>query len=237
MKVLALDTATAACSAALLYDGEIVAARFEKMARGHSEALMAMVADVMDKGRCDFSELGLVATTKGPGAFTGLRIGLAAARGFALAAKIPCLGVTTFEALACGVTKSERYGRKVLVVMDAKRSDVYAQMFDVGLVALSPPLSVRPEELVSLTGDNARGERIIVAGDLAERTVNTLRKAGISSASSRTSILPDASVVAKIAARQFSMNPAIEYPPPSPLYLRPPDASLPKDGGRLRPSA
>ena len=100
MIVLAIDTACSACSAALARDGVVVAARSEAMARGHAEALMPMVQAVMAEARIAWADLELVAVTNGPGSFTGLRTGLAAARGIALAQGIPVAGVTTLEAVA-----------------------------------------------------------------------------------------------------------------------------------------
>ncbi|MCH7931874.1 MAG: tRNA (adenosine(37)-N6)-threonylcarbamoyltransferase complex dimerization subunit type 1 TsaB, partial [Proteobacteria bacterium] len=94
MNVLALDTATAACSVALWSDGTVLAQRFATMARGHAEALMPMVEAVMAEAGLAFADLDLVATTVGPGTFTGLRVGLAAARGLALAGGLPIVGVT-----------------------------------------------------------------------------------------------------------------------------------------------
>ena len=110
MRLLALDTATAACSVALWRDGAVLARRFEAMLRGQSEALMPMVGAVLAEAGCGFKDLDAIAVTVGPGAFTGLRIGLAAARGMALAAELPLIGVTTLEAVVHGVPPS-RIGR------------------------------------------------------------------------------------------------------------------------------
>ena len=95
-----MDTSTVGCSAALWRDGGIVAAHAAEMARGQSVALVPMIQDVMLEAHQAFEELDAVAVTVGPGAFTGLRIGLAAARGMALALGVPCLGVTTLETVA-----------------------------------------------------------------------------------------------------------------------------------------
>ncbi len=123
MRILALDTATSACSAALWHDGRVCARRLVRMERGQSEALMPMVLDVLAEAGCGFSQLDLLAVTVGPGAFTGLRIGLAAARGMALASGIPCLGVTTLEAVAHGVPEGERAADPLLVAQPAISSD------------------------------------------------------------------------------------------------------------------
>ncbi|MHA1569433.1 MAG: tRNA (adenosine(37)-N6)-threonylcarbamoyltransferase complex dimerization subunit type 1 TsaB, partial [Alphaproteobacteria bacterium] len=86
VKLLALDTATGACSVAIWHEGGVLRRRVAEMAHGHAEALMPMVREVMHAAGASFTDLDAFAVTVGPGAFTGLRIGLAAARGMALAA-------------------------------------------------------------------------------------------------------------------------------------------------------
>ena len=133
MNILALDTATSSCSAALWKDGGVRSRRLRTMAHGQSEVLMGMVREVLAEAACGFSELNLLAVTTGPGSFTGLRVGLAAARGLALACGLPCLGVTTLETVAHQVNEGERAGKTLLVVLESKRDDVYAQAFGAGL--------------------------------------------------------------------------------------------------------
>jgi tRNA threonylcarbamoyladenosine biosynthesis protein TsaB len=103
MRILAMDTATSSCSVALWCDETIVAARREVMSRGQAEALVPMIGDVLAEAKVTASDLDLLAVTVGPGAFTGLRIGLATARGMGLAAHVPCLGLTTTEVIAHAV--------------------------------------------------------------------------------------------------------------------------------------
>ena len=98
LRILALDAATTACSAALWVDGKIVARRFQAMNRGQAEALLPMVAEVLAEAQ--MTKPDLIAVTVGPGAFTGIRIGLAAARGLGLAWNIPVAGISTTLALA-----------------------------------------------------------------------------------------------------------------------------------------
>ncbi|HEB79795.1 MAG TPA: tRNA (adenosine(37)-N6)-threonylcarbamoyltransferase complex dimerization subunit type 1 TsaB [Rhodospirillales bacterium] len=225
MKILALETATSACSAALWKDGSVAARRLEGMARGQSEALMGMVGGVLDEAECAFSDLDLLAVTVGPGAFTGLRIGLAAARGFAVAQGLPCLGVTTLETVAHQVPEDERDGKTLLVVLETKREDIYAQAFDAGLKPLGKPEAAPPGGLARLLPAGP----VLLAGDAALRALEELRDASLSAAPG----FPDAAAVAEIASRRW--RPGEALCPPAPLYLRPPDASIPKNGGRLRP--
>jgi tRNA threonylcarbamoyladenosine biosynthesis protein TsaB len=222
--ILALDTALASCSVALWRDGAIDAGRFAPMDRGQSEAIMPMVRQVMAEAGAQFADIDLVAVTTGPGAFTGLRIGLAAARGLALAAGLPCLGVTTLEAVAAGIPAAERIAGTVLVVLETKRADVYAQSFGAqaindDLKPLNSPSAVAPESLVHAVGSEVAG-RLIVVGSAAPRVVAALRQAGVPASLSAAPGLPDAAVIAGIAAWRW--RPGQVLAPPAPLYLKPP---------------
>jgi tRNA threonylcarbamoyladenosine biosynthesis protein TsaB len=102
MRILAIDCALDACAAAVLDSdpGTIIASQSRVMLRGHAEALMPLIARVMDEAAVEFSELDRIAVTVGPGSFTGLRVGISAARGIALAAGKPAIGLTTLAGLA-----------------------------------------------------------------------------------------------------------------------------------------
>ncbi|MBT3306789.1 MAG: tRNA (adenosine(37)-N6)-threonylcarbamoyltransferase complex dimerization subunit type 1 TsaB [Alphaproteobacteria bacterium] len=234
MQVLAFDSATSACSCALWRDGDIVAHRFETMVRGHGERLMGMVRAVMADADADFADIDLIAVTHGPGGFTGLRISLAAARGLALAGNLPCLGVSTLEAVAAGVPDSEGEGACVLAAIDSKRGDIYAQIFS-GADPLADAEAMPPENLAGLL--NARetpsGGPVVVVGDAMERAIAALRDDGVDAVASAAPPLPDARTVAAMAAARWSPENSTESL--RPLYLRSPDAIVPQNGGRLRP--
>lgn len=229
MIILAFDTATTACSAALWRDGVVVAHEIVAMDRGHAEALMPMVTRVMEAAGADFPALDRIAVTLGPGAFTGLRIGLAAAHGIALATGVGIVGVTTLEALAHAVPKETRGAGGVLAVIDAKRADVYAQFFDANLVPVTPPRALLPEDLPALM-DTVTGP-VVLVGDGAGRAEPILTGAGIPHDTAVAPGWPDAAVVAALAAGRAAPN----GNNPAPLYLRPPQAVRPAHGGRLRP--
>jgi tRNA threonylcarbamoyladenosine biosynthesis protein TsaB len=227
MIVLGLDSAAGACSAALWRDGDIIGHRLAVMARGHAEALVPMAQAVMAAAGVGFAALDGIGVTVGPGAFTGVRIGLAAARGLALAAGVPAIGITTFEALAAAVPADERAGRTLVAALDTKRADVYLQLFDAALRPISEPLALAVAEVAQLlpagplltVGDGAG----LLAGILSGRDV----------VASRAAPHPDAGRVATLAAARLRTGSPAE--PPAPLYLRPPDAIRPAHGGRLRP--
>ena len=234
MRILGFDTATSACSAAVWEDGRIAARRFEPMSRGQSERLMPMVREVLSEAGADFPDLDLLAVTTGPGAFTGLRIGLAAARGMALAGDLACFGVTTLDAVAAGVSETERQKANVLVVLDSKRAEGYAQAFRSDLRPLSKAQALMPADLAALTA-NGEGDadRVLVAGDGAGQVIQALKDKGIEAVLSTAPGVPDAATVAAIAAERWSSDQPAE--PLRPLYLRPPDAKASKNGGGIRP--
>jgi tRNA threonylcarbamoyladenosine biosynthesis protein TsaB len=233
--LLAIDTATDACSVAVLAGGAIAAHKSALMARGHAEALMPMVLEALAAAGLGFAQLTAVGVTVGPGAFTGLRIGLAAARGVALAAGIPVVGATTLEVVAHGVPEDEREGASIVALIESKRADLYIQAFAADLEPLGPPASRLPEALV---GALPAGP-LVLAGDGAARAAEALRAGG---AGERVTLSasgphPDARVLAALAAARLAEtgDEIAELPPPEPLYLRPPDAKRPAGGGRLRP--
>jgi len=231
MRILAFDTATTGCSAAVWADGAVAAHRARAMPRGQSEALLPMIQEAMAAAGMAFGDLDLLAVTVGPGAFTGLRIGLAAARGMALAAGLPCLGVTTMEAVAEAVPEEERGDGPVLIALDAKRADLYAQAFGPEGAPLAAPAAVLPEDLPDLLPPGAAAAT--VAGDAAGPALEALAAAGIAGRASSAPGVPDAARIAALAARRW--RPGTELPAPAPLYLRPPDVTLSANGGRLRP--
>ena len=129
MLVLAIDTALGACAAALLDTdaNRLIVQETLPMARGHAEALMPLLERLMKAGNLRFAALDRIAVTTGPGSFTGLRVGLSAARGLALAANKPVVGVTTLSAFAAPLV-SENTAPPVLSAIDARHDHVYFQM-------------------------------------------------------------------------------------------------------------
>ena len=127
--LLALDTSGPLCSAALHDGSQIVARQSEDIGRGHAEHLMDLLEGLLVSQNIDWPGITKIACTTGPGSFTGLRVGLATARGLALALKCPTIGVTVFEALRF------KHTDPVAVVMDARRNQIWMQVFDEGQTA------------------------------------------------------------------------------------------------------
>ena len=222
LTILAMDTAGRACSAALLRDGQIRARRFEAMERGQSERLVPMLLEVLADGGCGFDALDAIAVTVGPGAFTGVRIGLATARGLALARDLPLIGVTCFEAVAEAAPASHSDGRHLAVLLDAKRRDLFVQVFGAAGKPLAPARSLLPEQLDAELPVGA----LLLAGDATQAAYDSLVAAGRDVRVVAEAVAVDADKVALSAVRQGL--PTAGSPPPRPLYLRPPDVTPPR---------
>ncbi len=224
MLILALDTTMAACSVALVRDGTVLAADRETMDQGQAEALMPMIEDVMARAQQTYAGLDRIAVTVGPGSFTGVRVGLAAARGLGLAAEKPVVGLLTTEVLAAAAAQRDRLdaGTRVLVAIDTKRGDIYAQAFDHLGHETGAPVALAADALAAWLD----GGDVLVVGDASATAVAALgARARLSTADS----LPDASVLARLAAERAPSSDG-----PLPVYVRAPDAVVPAHGGRLR---
>ncbi len=213
MRVLALDTALAACSVAVIDGGRVLAMRQVVMGRGQAEALMPMVRDCMREAGLAFAAIDLLAVTVGPGTFTGLRTGIAAARGLALATGRPLVGVTTLEVLAATAFAAGQ-GGPVAAVIDAHRGEVYLQRFDAPDRPAAPPAAVP----LAAAPDLVRGAALIGSGAV-------LMAAALGGAAIRLDLPPDPDPVqlASLARARAGWPPR----PAEPLYLREPDAKLP----------
>lgn len=213
MKVLALDSATSACSVALWVDGAIVAAERADLPRGQAEALAPMVARVRDAAGLDFEAVDRFAVTVGPGHFTGLRAGLATARGLALAMRRPLVGIGTLDALAAAVPERVRGDAVLVAALDSKREEAYVRVFDAGLRPLDGPAAQRPADYARALIAAHKQATFVVAGDAASPLVAALTAAG-AQARATAPLHPDAAVVALLAAAAPEPEAL-----PGPLYL------------------
>ncbi len=222
MKILAIDSATAACSAAVWADGTVLAEEAVEMARGHAEALLPMIDRVRRAAGIAFADLDRLAVTVGPGHFTGLRIGLAAARGLALATGLPLVGVTTLEAVAAAVPTGERRsGLDVLAALDSKRAEAYVQMFDARLKPAGAPASLLPAEAAAQFAPGRTA--LLVVGDAAEPLATEIRGRGVAVRVLADIRHPRAASVAALAATA-----PLPDGFPAPLYLHPVEITTPK---------
>jgi tRNA threonylcarbamoyladenosine biosynthesis protein TsaB len=210
MIILGLDTCLDACSAAVLEDGQVCATASHPMGRGHQEAIAPLVKDLMAQAGLDFSGLDRVGVTIGPGSFTGLRVGLAFAKGLGAALAVPVVGVGTLAALAEPLSED-----LVFAVIDARRGQVYLQAFAQGRSLMAPD-ALDVDTAAARIAELSAGRQAVLAGSGAALLAELMPGARLIGAPAC-----DPAAVARLAAAQSS--PSI----PRPLYLRAPDARLP----------
>jgi tRNA threonylcarbamoyladenosine biosynthesis protein TsaB len=213
MKVLAFDCSGASCSAAVLIDDHPAAQRFAPMERGHAETLLPMIETVLREAALTPVMLDLLAVTIGPGSFTGLRIGLAAARGLALARGLPAIGVPSFDAIIA----EDAGDRPLFIALESKRAELFLQRRDRAdsrLPALVPPAewaAILPPGPCALAGDGAPR----LAAALGRGDVTVLPGHG----------RPDPVALARLGAARWQAG---DRTPLMPLYLRAPDTTTPR---------
>jgi tRNA threonylcarbamoyladenosine biosynthesis protein TsaB len=198
MRILVIDTATKACSVALFNDGELFASDYDVIGRGHAERLLPMIQQLPDMGRAD-----QIWVNAGPGSFTGIRVGISAARALALAWEIPCNGYSNLQLIAA---MADANG-PVDVAINGGHGEMFFQSFDENSAPITDLRSLSPND--AATASHAA----IIAGDGAEHIVS-MRGSAVAAP-----MLPD--------ARQWILIADMPPLPPTPIYGRAPDAKLP----------
>lgn len=223
--VLALDSAGSACSVAVGL-GENIAAE-ERIDTMHSqaEALLPLVDRAMRAAGQEPAALDVVVVTVGPGSFTGIRVGLAAARGIALATGARLLGVTSFEAVVVRAGRGDcSETRFLLVALESRREDLYVQFFDRHGDALREPMAILPALFREAVAATIGANPLLIAGDAAQRAAAALARRP------DTVVLEDSASGAvgtlRAGLRLLRLGKAADAP--RPLYLRPPDVTLPE---------
>jgi tRNA threonylcarbamoyladenosine biosynthesis protein TsaB len=216
MLILALDTALDACAAGILdtRSGKLIAHESLPMKRGHAEALMPLLARVMAQSGIAFADLDRIAATTGPGSFTGLRVGLSAARGIGLAAGKPVVGITTLTAYAAPVV-SETGEAPVIAAIDARHDHVYFQAVSGSGSSLVRPAVIPIDEAV----EAARFGAPHLVGNAAEIIAARWPSDAPAPLSVDAKPAPDLSWIAWLGA---AVDP--ETALARPYYLRAPDA-------------
>ena len=174
MRILAFETSAKACSVALLQEGVLLGESYQNTGLTHSQTLLTMTEDLLKQCNLTAQDVDAVAVAAGPGSFTGVRIGVAAAKGLAWGRNIPCCGVSTLEAMAAGLGIYDGY---ILPVMDARRSQVYNALFHAQQGKLT---RIREDRAISLTelAEDIKNlqEPIFLVGDGSNLCYNTLLK-------------------------------------------------------------
>jgi tRNA threonylcarbamoyladenosine biosynthesis protein TsaB len=200
----------------------VLAAGRDTAMHGQAERLLPMVASVMSAAELSASALDIIGVTIGPGSFTGIRAGLAAANGIALATGAQLIGVTGFEAVAAGLGGPAPTSGFLLIALESRREDLYTQLFDHACNPLGDPTATMPEALEEMLKGIAGAAPLLIAGDAARRVScilaprpNTMLAEGSA---------PDAAGVLQAALRRRRL--CSRRTRPLPFYLRPPDVTL-----------
>ena len=210
-RTLVIDCATEACSVALFEGGVLLAGEWRVIGRGHAEQLVPMIATLPERGKAE-----RIAVDIGPGSFTGIRVGLAAAKALALAWRAEVVGygaLALVAAMARSDVGADRGGGTVEVAMTGGHGEWFVQRFAADGVALGEPVSLSPDAAA------AHPSADIVCGSQAE-TLHALRGGGGGGAGKAMPLLPD-------ARRFMALDPAVLIADPRPAYGRGPDARLP----------
>lgn len=218
--VLALDSATEACSVAVVRGGEVLASRGEMIGRGHADRLLPMVEEVLAQAGFVLGELGGIAFGRGPGSFTGVRVALSVAQGLAYGVGIPLLPVSGLQALA--LRAHARHGvAAVLACLDARMGEVYVAGYHCGQQA-EPELEgaeavMAPAGVVERL--SAAPGRWFLAGPGAGAYAE-LREAASLAGGRDPELWPDAAEIALLGAHRLQRGAALEPGAATPVYLR-----------------
>lgn len=177
MKILALESSAVACSVALCEDERLIAQSFQNNGLTHSRTLMPLCEDLLKNSGLALNDVDIIAVAAGPGSFTGLRIGVATAKGLAWPGNKPCAGVSTLEAMAWTVAHMDG---EICAAMDARRSQVYNARFNGGdgeLIRITPDRAVALD-ILAMELNGTKKTQIIV-GDGASLCYNYLQELGI----------------------------------------------------------
>lgn len=194
MRTLVIDTATRACSVALFDDGQLLAGHHEIIGRGHAERLLPLIAELPDNGKAD-----KIMVDVGPGSFTGIRVGLAAAKALGFAWSVPVHGYGCLALVSAMARQTLHTPSKVDVVMTGGHGEYFFEVFDENGASLAPAASIAPDRVAILTTSG------YIAGDIKPETDDAWIE-----------MLPD--------ARQWLYLPKDSTLPATAIYGRAPDA-------------
>ena len=219
MKILALETSAKSVSAAVVESDAVLASAYQNMGLTHSVTLMPLIDSMLINAGLTAKDMGLIAVAAGPGSFTGLRIGVSAAKGLAWALELPCCGVSTLEAMAENACSFEG---TVICAMDARRQQIYNAVFDCRGGVLTRQCEDRAVALEVLAGElkNSKNRKIIV-GDGAKLCYTYLSELGIDCRMAPPDILYQTAAGVGLAAdRMAAEGRTVTAQELRPVYLR-----------------
>ena len=228
MMILALESSATACSAALTRDGELVAQNWQNSGLTHSRTLLPMVDSLLKNSGQTLDGVDVIAVAAGPGSFTGIRIGVSAAKGLAFAADKPAVGVSTLAAMARNVAWMDGL---IVCAMDARRQQVYNALFQAEngrLTRLTPDRAISLEDLAAEIKADARPK--IIVGDGARLCYNDLSERGISCRMAPAHLVMQNAVSVALEAEELAgAGQLLTAQELQPVYLRPAQAQRLRD--------
>ena len=233
--ILAIDTALGRGSVAITRGDTCLAAQTEDNPRALAERLVPMIEGALAEAEANYDTLDRVGVVTGPGTFTGLRIGLATARGLMLASGVPAFGVTSLTALAATYHKHATRDERLIVAQDARRGQVFIQHFDPAAPHPNPldaPAAVNIDALETHLATAESHTSTVIVGSAAGIVKDQAPVPGTVRSIPHTTDIDIMALARYVAARPTA--PSGTLPPPRPFYLRAPDAKLP--GGRTPPA-
>jgi tRNA threonylcarbamoyladenosine biosynthesis protein TsaB len=224
--VLGIDTATWTAAVGVVRDGVVLAEAARRESRSHATSLPALVERVLGAAGARIEDVDALGVSIGPGSFTGLRVGLAFAKGVAFAGGLPMAAVPTLEALA--LVAEGTPGETVCAALDARKREVYAALFRVesdGLRRITPDLALPPEALAARLVPPC-----VVVGDAVEAYGDVLGARALLRRFATHH--PRGGIVARLAWARLAAGEAADAGAIEPIYVRPPDAALPPRASR-----
>ncbi|WP_295765136.1 tRNA (adenosine(37)-N6)-threonylcarbamoyltransferase complex dimerization subunit type 1 TsaB [uncultured Oscillibacter sp.] len=223
MRILALETAAKAVSAAITEDGKVLASGYQDTGLTHSRTLMPIVEGLLKNTGMTVGDLDAVAVSAGPGSFTGVRIGVSAAKGLAFAGDKPCIGVSTLAALARNVAFA---GGLIVCAMDARRQQVYNALFearDGAPARLTPDRAIALADLAEALRDDPRPKTVL--GDGGQMCFDYLTAAGVPCRLAPAHLVKEDAVSVALEAEELARaGGLVTAQELAPVYLRPPQA-------------
>lgn len=224
-KILSIDTATDICSVALGYDGELRDKMESAEDRSHAKLLTVLIQDILDKNGLQVSDLDAVAVSEGPGSYTGLRIGVSAAKGMCYVSKLPLIGISTLKTIAAGYLMNNDISNEtvLLPMLDARRMEIYYAEYDSLLneKITATPLVVNEDSFKEYDTKN----EVVFLGSGAQKCRNIL---SLKNATYVTDVLNKAEFMIDIAEKSFRNKKFVDVAYFEPAYLKPFIATQPK---------
>jgi len=229
-KILALEASANQLSVAVMIDGKTVAERQHSAPHGHAVGIVPLSIDAMQAAGLGFDAITHVAAGCGPGSFTGIRVTLAAAKGFCLAHQAVGIGLSGLQALAGAASHVEPAATTpCLAVADTRRGSLYAQLFDTMAQPMGPIFEASIAQIPALIAPQIGTGAVRLLGVDGDLIADALSEAGLSCRQMALDEMPSARMIAELAVRQIASG---NLPPLEPLYLADPRLGPPKKNGK-----